>query len=47
MTEDSDYGGLVPDIDETISFLGVVLLISAAFLGGLAGAAVTAWAVLR
>jgi hypothetical protein len=43
-----DYGGLVPDIDDTFAYMGATLIAASAFLLGLvAGAALTAWAVLR
>lgn len=45
---DNDYGGLVPDVDETFTFMGATLIACGALLAGLvAGAILTALAVLR
>lgn len=44
---DNDYGGLVPDVDETFAFMGTTLIAAAASLAGIAIAALTAWMVLR
>lgn len=44
---DNNYGGIVPDIDETFAFMGATLIAAAASLAGIAIAALAAWAVLR
>ncbi|WP_156752853.1 hypothetical protein [Mycobacterium sp. 1245801.1] len=45
---DNDYGGLVPDVDETFAFMGATLIAASALLAGvIAGAIITAAAMLR